>query len=164
MRILLKKKNCKGSTIISKTGKLDNYKKYFKNHKNDEKKRKYYNEYVSLQPYYSFDFKYFFNEYCGSHADTINYFIDLDNNYCLLYDDYNMKIHKEMKALKIFMEIFGIDVLIEIYDLETMRRDRKDQTVDPPFLGRTFHRDIGICIRIPSKNKIISNTKSASKR
>lgn len=84
----------------------------------------------------------------GSNVDTTNCFIDKAGNYCLLYDGYELKIDDEKKILKILTDALGIDVQIEFYKLEKDMRD-------PPFLDRTFHRDIGICIRIPPKHLII---------
>ncbi|MBV6486002.1 MAG: hypothetical protein KFKLKKLM_02631 [Flavobacteriales bacterium] len=104
----------------------------------------------------SIDLRNLFIEILGSKMDTFNTFIDEDDNHCILYDDYCMKIEHEINVMNEFMKIMEIDEPIEIFKLERGMRD-------PPFLKRTFHRDYGILLRM-TPNKISSNTKSANKR
>jgi hypothetical protein len=137
-------KNCR--KLLTKTGLVDIYKKKFMKTNT-----------------YGFsttdDVRRFITRHFNADPDTINVFEDNEDNMCILYDRYSMDIKKEIKAMKLFIEKFEINTNVEVYKISEDKSLR-----DPPFLRFTFHRDYGICVRIPHKDKVISKSKNANKR
>lgn len=155
------KLHCSKFKLNNGIKKISPYIYYFKNHNKDKIKQDYYKQYILFDlPIKNFDIDLFFKRYCKSTSDKINYFIDLDYNYCLFYSINNLDILKEIIAIEMLIDILQINLPYEIYNIN-------DIIINPKYHFQIpFNKEnIGICIRItPHYNIIRSNTKSASKR
>lgn len=160
--------------FILKTNKIYKYIEFFTNYKNDEKdllRKRIFEDFID--PLKHENTAIFFSKLClkvlllmylgfaDTYAEYI-IFLDLDNYYCLFYGTNNLD--KEIKNIEKLIKVLGEELLIEIYDLDTTKKNIDNKKIQYHHIcDDIINNEIGILIRIPYNDgdKIIINKKKS---
>lgn len=153
------KKNILHSDFLMEIDRKIEHDNYFCNDQNN-----YYLNYLNNNSIFDlYKLMHYYGSTSSQYIYKIHAFLDMDDNCCLFFLNIHTNMETELKIIHKLMEIVKLDASINVYFTRLVNNEELMLLVhDDNFVLN--YNEIGILVKFPHKYKIISNTKSASKR